>query len=168
MLESLAVTPVDYLFEIGSTDQFSATGTYSDNTTQDLTTAVNWTSSASSIASISNASGSQGLATGVAKGTATISAALDGITGSTTLSVTPTLESIAISPASLSLPKGETERFTATGSFADNSTENLTQDGDVGLLEHRDGDDLKRAGINRCRPGRCDRHARRSARRSGE
>ena len=128
VLKSIAVTGGSSEVEIGNTDQFSATGTYSDNTTQNLTTDVNWTSGASSIASVSDASGSQGLATGLAKGSATISAALGGITGSSTLSVTPTLESIAISPASSSLPKGETEQFVATGTFADNSTQNLTQD----------------------------------------
>jgi Bacterial Ig-like domain (group 2) len=128
VLEWLSVTSASPMVEIGNTDQFTATGWFSDNSTQDLTTAVNWTSGASSVASISNVSGSQGLATAAAKGSSTISAALDGITGSTTLSVTPPLESIAITPGGPSLPKGETEQFTATGTFADNSTENLTQD----------------------------------------
>jgi trimeric autotransporter adhesin len=127
VLESLAVTSAGPMVEIGNTDQFTAIGTYSDNSTQDLTSAVNWTSGASSVASISNGSGSQGLATAAAKGSSTISAALNGITGNTTLSVTPTLESLAITPGGASLPKGETEQFTATGTFADNSTENLTQ-----------------------------------------
>ena len=75
------------------------------------------------MASISNTSGSQGLATGVAKGSSTISAAVDGITGSATLEVTPELTSIAITPANPSVPKGETQQFTATGTFADGSTQ---------------------------------------------
>ena len=57
----------------------------------------------------------------------TISATLDGITGSTGLTVTAAvLKSIAVTPANTSLPTGETEQFTATGTFSDNSTENLT------------------------------------------
>ena len=43
-----------------------ATGTYTDNSTQDLTSLVTWDSSNTSIASISNASGSSGLATAAA------------------------------------------------------------------------------------------------------
>ena len=128
VLKSLAITPADPLIEVGSTEQFSVTGTFTDNTTQNLTTAVNWTSGASSVASISNTSGSQGLATGVAQGSSTISAAIDGITGSATLEVTPELESIAVTPANPNVPKGETQQFTATGTFADGSTQNLTND----------------------------------------
>ncbi len=128
VLKSLAITPADPLIEVGGTEQFSVTGTFTDNTTQNLTTAVNWASGAASVASISNTSGSQGLATGVAKGSSTISAAVDGITGSATLEVTPELESIAITPANPDVPKGETQQFTATGTFADGSTQNLTND----------------------------------------
>ncbi len=128
VLKSLAITPADPLIEIGNTEQFSVTGTFTDNSTQNLTTAVNWASGAASVASISNTSGSQGLATGVAKGSSTISAAVDGFTASATLEVTPPLESIAITPANPSVPKGETQQFTATGTFADGSTQNLTNE----------------------------------------
>jgi len=123
---SLAVTPANPFAVIGTTQQFTATGTFTDNTTQNVTTEVNWSSGTTSVATISNVSGSQGLASAVAKGMSTISATLDGITGSTVLSVTPALQSIAITPADPNVPKGETEAFTATGTFADNSTENLT------------------------------------------
>ena len=68
------------------------------------------------------------MATGAAKGSSTISATLDGFTGSATLSVTPQLESIAISPSNPSIPKGETQQFSAIGTFADGSTENLTNE----------------------------------------
>jgi hypothetical protein len=126
VLSSLAVTPVNPFVEIGDSEQFAVTGTFSDGSTQVLTTSVSWTSGITSVASISDTSGSQGVATGLAKGSSTISASLDGITGSALLTVTPILESIAVTPANPDVPKGETEEFTATGTFADGSTENLT------------------------------------------
>jgi trimeric autotransporter adhesin len=126
-LESIAVTPANPSVAAGLTEQFIATGTYSDKSTQNLTSQVTWASATTSVATISNASGSQGLATGVSAGTSTISTTLGGITDSTVLTVTAAvLQSIAVTPANTSLPAGETEQFTATGTFSDNSTENLT------------------------------------------
>ena len=46
---------------------------------------------------------------------------------STVLTVTAaTLQSIAVTPANPSIAKGATQQFTATGTFSDNSTQNLT------------------------------------------
>ena len=126
-LQSIAVTPANPSVPDGETQQFDATGTYSDNSTQNLTTQVTWASATTSVATISNASGTQGLATAVAQGTSTISATLGGIAGSTVLTVTAAvLQSIAVTPGNPSVPKGLTQQFTATGTFSDNSTQNLT------------------------------------------
>ena len=126
-LQSIAVTPANPSVAAGLTEQFDATGTYSDGSTQDLTTQVTWASATTSVATISNASGSQGLATAIAQGSSTISATLGSIAGSTTLTVTaPVLQSIAVTPASPSVPKGLTQQFTATGTYSDNSTQDLT------------------------------------------
>ncbi len=126
-LDSIAVTPANPSVTKGATEQFSATGTFDGGSTQDLTNQVRWASATTSVATISNASGSQGLATAVSSGTSAISASLDGVTGSTTLTVTaPTLKSITVTPANTDLPVGETEQFTATGTLSDNSTEDLT------------------------------------------
>ena len=84
-LQSIAVTPANPSIAKGLTQQFTATGTYSDGSTQNLTTQVTWASATTSVATIT----SGGLATGVATGTSTISATLGGITGSTVLTVTP-------------------------------------------------------------------------------
>ena len=46
------------------TQQFTATGTYSDLSTANLTDSVTWSSSLTGTATVSNTSGSQGLATG--------------------------------------------------------------------------------------------------------
>jgi plastocyanin len=122
-LTSIAVTPANPSVPKGETEQFIATGTYSDNSTKDLTSSVTWASATTSVATIN----SSGLATAVAQGTSAISAKLDGITGSTVMTVTPAvLQSIAVTPVNPSVPKGETEQFTATGSFSDKSTQDLT------------------------------------------
>ena len=122
-LQSIAVTPANPTISKGQTQQFTATGTFSDNSTQNLTWQVTWASATTSVATIT----SGGLATGVATGTSTISAKLGSITGSTVLTVTAaTLQSIAVTPANPSIAKGQTQQFTATGTFSDNSTQNLT------------------------------------------
>ena len=88
VLASIAVTPADSSIAAGNTQQLTATGTYSDGSTQNLTSTAAWSASPSSVATISNASGSQGLATASGLGTTTIEAALGAISGSTTMTVT--------------------------------------------------------------------------------
>lgn len=76
----------------GATQQFSATGIYSNTTTQDITSAVTWSSSNANIATINAGPGgtSPGLATGVAAGTATITATLGDKSATSALMVIPT------------------------------------------------------------------------------
>ena len=96
-LISIAVQPTNPSIALGTNMQFTATGTYSDNTTQDLTTAVTWSSSAASVATISNDAGSNGKATAVSAGTTTITATSSGsISGSTLLTVQPTKMNVTI------------------------------------------------------------------------
>ena len=122
-LVSIAVGPADPSLAKGLTEQFTAIGTYTDNSTQDLTNQVTWASGTPAAATITTA----GLATGVATGPSTISASLNGVSGSTVLTVTAaTLVSIAVTPSNSSLAKGLAEPFTATGTYTDNSTQNLT------------------------------------------
>jgi trimeric autotransporter adhesin len=123
VLASIAVSPSTAPVAAGYTQQFTATGTYSNGTTQNLTSAATWTSSATAIATVR----SGGLATCIAKGTATITAASGTIHGSATLTVTAAiLTSIAVTPASPSEPAGEKQQFTATGTYSNGTTGNLT------------------------------------------
>jgi hypothetical protein len=87
-LVSIAVTPANASLPAGSTQQFTATGTFDDNHTQDLTAAVHWSSSSGAVATVSNTLKNRGLATAVATGTTTVAASSGGISGSTTLVVT--------------------------------------------------------------------------------
>jgi len=124
VLQSITVSPTLASIAAGITQQFTATGHYSDNTSQDLTSSVTWSSSPTNVATI-NASG---LATGVSAGaSATITATLGGASGSAQLTVTPAvLQSIAVSPGTAAVPAGLTQRFTATGHYSDNSAQDLT------------------------------------------
>ena len=126
-LLSIAVTPTNASIALGIKKQFKATGTYSDSTTQDLTTTVTWSSTKVSVAAVSNAAGSNGLATSVATGGTTVTAALGSISGSTTLTVTAaTLVSISVTPTNPSIVLGKKQQFKATGTYSDNSTLDLT------------------------------------------
>ncbi len=127
-LVSIALTPPAPSVALGVNESFTATGTYSDNSTQNLTTQVTWTSATTGVATISNASGTAGVAHPVAAGTTQISAALGSITSlSVTLTVTPaTLVSIAITPMGPSIPVAGSKQFIATGTYSDSSTQVLT------------------------------------------
>ncbi|HEY6874519.1 MAG TPA: Ig-like domain-containing protein [Geobacteraceae bacterium] len=124
---AMEVEPLTPTIALGTSQQFTATGRFSDNTTQDLTTLVAWSSSKTTVATISNATGSNGLATPMAAGTTTITAAWGGASGSTTLTVTTaTLQSIDVEPADLTIPAGVQQAFTATGTFSDGTIQDLT------------------------------------------
>jgi hypothetical protein len=117
-LVSIGVTPASPGLAQGLKAQFTATGTYTDNSTQDLTATALWSSSNPALASVSNAAGFEGLAAALGTGAVTVIAAMGPIQGSTTLTVTPaTLVSIAVTPANSSIADGTSEQFTATGTY---------------------------------------------------
>jgi hypothetical protein len=128
VLQSITIAPGTASIARGTTQQFVATGHYSDTSTQIITTQVNWGSNNPAVAGVSNTSGSEGLATGVSAGTnVTISAALNGITGTATITVTSAvLQSITVVPATGAISVGGTVNYTATGSYSDATTQNIT------------------------------------------
>jgi uncharacterized protein YjdB len=123
-LSSIAITPATASVPEGRTQQFTATGTYRDGTTRDLTDSVTWTSSGSSIATVDSA----GLVTGrAAGGTVTLTATQDSVSGSAQLTVTPAVvTSLTVTPATASINVGATQQFTATGTLSNNTTADLT------------------------------------------
>jgi len=86
-LESIAVTPNNSnspTVNVGATQQFTATGTYSDGSMQNISTQVTWNSSNTTAAIINGV----GLATGQSAGNSNITATLNSITSnSVTLTV---------------------------------------------------------------------------------
>jgi hypothetical protein len=93
-LVSIAVSPSPASVPLGTTLQLTATGSYSDGTNQNLTSSATWNSSASGTASVNNA----GVATGISIGNATVTAALNSISGSTSISVTQDAVAYYVSP----------------------------------------------------------------------
>ena len=123
VLTSIAVAPANPSLVAGDTQQFTATGTYSDGSAQTLTSNVIWSSPAPAVAAMTPA----GLVTGLTAGTSNIGATMGGITGSTMLTVTtPVLMSIAVAPGNPSLAAGTTLQFAATGTYNNGSTQDLT------------------------------------------
>ena len=121
-LVAIAVTPGNPAIALGTTQQFVAMGTFSDNSTQDITSTVTWASTRTGVATIV-----AGLATPVAPGTTSISASSGAVSGKTNLTVaTSALVSMAVTPADPTIAIGSTQQFTATGTLKDNSTLDLT------------------------------------------
>ena len=85
-LASIAVTPANPTIDAGAQQQFTAIGTYDDNTTLDITNQVTWTSSDDNVATI-DSWGYQGRAMGKNRGSTTITAAKGAISGFTVLNV---------------------------------------------------------------------------------
>src|SRR5262249_13319465 len=83
-LQSITMAPVNPSVANGQTTQFTATGHFSDGSSQVLTSGVTWSSSNTSIATIT----ANGLASAVAVGAPTITAVDGSFTSSTTLTVT--------------------------------------------------------------------------------
>jgi hypothetical protein len=125
---AIEVTPPTASVALGSTGQFRATGFFTDNSTRDITPEVLWNSSNPGIATISNAAGSQGLATSVAEGVTTITAtkAPEGISDTASLTVTPIIVAIEVTPTNPAILTGFAQQFTAVGIFSDGTTQFLT------------------------------------------
>jgi len=86
-LVSISLTPVNPSISTSQAQQFIATGAFSDNSTQALAS-VTWTSSNTSVATITNDGSNHGVAFGSGAGTTTITATAGNVSGSTTLTVT--------------------------------------------------------------------------------
>lgn len=80
---SISVTPAYNSLPLGSTGQFTATGTYSDNSTANITDQITWSTTNSGFASINAA----GVADALLPGFTKVIATLDGISGSAHLAV---------------------------------------------------------------------------------
>ena len=125
-LTAITITPSNPTTYVGVAVSLVATGTTAQGPVI-LTPSATWASSASSVATVSNAATRQGLTTGVGQGTATITAVFAGITGSTTLTVSSaTLQTLVITPVNPTIAPGSNQQFKATGTFSDGKSLDLT------------------------------------------
>ena len=122
-LTSISILPTNPSLGKGKTIQLQATGAYSDGTQQDVTTAVSWTTSKATIASVS----AGGSVMGMTAGGAVISAVYQGATGTDAVTVQPaTLVSIAISPSNPAVGKSKSIQLQATGTYSDGTQQDVT------------------------------------------
>lgn len=124
ILMSIQLTPVNTQLFVGVSQQYSATGVYSDGSSQDISALVSWASSAQAIAAIDSAAGANhGLASGLAAGTSQISATLGAVSAETTLTVNAaTLSSIVVTPLVSTVTAGLSRQFVATANYSDGSS----------------------------------------------
>jgi Protein of unknown function (DUF3443)/Bacterial Ig-like domain (group 2) len=126
-LVSIAVTPTSPSIALGIAEQFTAMGTFADGSKQNVTTLVTWSSTNTAVATISNTSALNGLATSKGTGSTTITAMSGNVSNTATLTVvSKALVSIAVAPATWNMPTNTTVQYTATGTYSDNSILDLT------------------------------------------
>ena len=118
-VKSVAVSPSAASVVKGMTQQFTATATFSDGTTQDVSSLTAWEVkdlSGTGVAAIDTA----GLFTAKSVGQATVTIRYKSRASSTKVTVTAaTLTALALSPAAPTIAKGSSQRFVATGIFSD-------------------------------------------------
>ena len=85
----IVVTPDEVIVPVGTTVQLEALGLNTDRQTLDLTDAVDWSSSAPSIAAVSNDMSEEGVLRGMSAGTSVIVADFDGVQSAPLASPSP-------------------------------------------------------------------------------
>lgn len=127
VLESIKINPSIVSIGKGTTQGFTATGNYSDGSTKDLTRTAQWSCLLPNLATVSSTSPTQGMATGLLPGTALITASSGGISNSAQLTITQaSVSSLAVTPAIANIGFGDQQQFTATATFSDMSTQDVT------------------------------------------
>ncbi|MGY1494965.1 Ig-like domain-containing protein [Aeromonas dhakensis] len=130
---SLRVMPASSTVPAGLEQQFTAIAQLSDGSALEVTdnAVLSWSSSDPAIATISNAVGNKGLATGVAPGTVTITAS--GVANGKPFSATAQFEvtdatatSLQVTPVTATVPAGFEQQFTATAVLSDGRTLEVT------------------------------------------
>ncbi|AGH81348.1 Ig domain protein, group 2 domain protein [Psychromonas sp. CNPT3] len=132
IVTSLHVTPATATIIEGLSQQFEAQATLSDDSVIDIMagSAISWTSDNTSVASIDV---DTGIATGLVPGTVNITAAgsIDGHHYSKVVKLTvinALVESLILTPSTLSIPKGFSEQFEAFATLSNGSVVDVTTD----------------------------------------
>ena len=127
VLNSLTLSSDATTITVGDTTTLSVIGSYSDGSTKNVTNDVSFSSSNTSIASISGSTLSA-----LAEGSTIVSATLDGITSnSVTLSVEAQPQPVVLNTLILSIDNtilkvGESATLSVIGNYSDNSTQDLS------------------------------------------
>ena len=128
-LKSLSFNSSNYAFtKVNQTQQVKVTATYSNQTKKDVTNSVKYTVSNKLVASIS----SSGLIKSKSNGTTTLTASLNGVVATTTITVNTTappiktLVSLTIVPSSLDLTTNQSKTLVVQANYSDQSVVNVT------------------------------------------
>jgi uncharacterized protein YjdB len=124
VVTSIAITPTTVFVAKGQTQQLSATATYSDGTSSDVSNSVTW-DTVDAVTAIITPSG---LLSGVNIGATTVTAFKDDVTSkAVNVDVTSAvITSIAVSPSSAFLAKGQTQQLVATATFSDGTLSDIS------------------------------------------
>jgi hypothetical protein len=134
-IKALAIGPSNGTVAPGTAQNVLAVGTFSDSSgtfQQDISSASAWTSDNTGVATVAYASGLQELATGVAAGTASISASFSDAHGNLATASAPLnvsnaqLSGISVAPGTASVTSGGGRQYVATGGFTDGTQQDLT------------------------------------------
>ena len=122
-VSSLTMNVSELALRVGETGNLSATATYSDGTSGQLSD-VEWGSSNATVASVN----SQGTITAHAVGTATITASSSGYSGSVSITINPTapVDLLVVTAQQKTLRVGETTTVTLTAHYSDGLEEQVT------------------------------------------
>ncbi|MCR9946192.1 Ig-like domain-containing protein, partial [Vibrio parahaemolyticus] len=115
VITSIQVTPSPVNVAKGQTQQLTATATFSDATSSDVSNSVTWTPIDTATATVSSA----GLLSAVEVGNTTLTATKDGVTSNTVdVNVSAAvITSIQVTPSPVNVAKGQTQQLTATATF---------------------------------------------------
>ncbi|MEH0689922.1 Ig-like domain-containing protein [Vibrio cholerae] len=130
-VRQIQITPASVDGVIGFTYQYEAKGIYSDGTTRDVTTEVEWVATDGSVGTVSPS----GLLTTIGSGDSLINAKKDGITSNTSSVKVSNIQlvSMQFSPPTINLPVGPVENVTLVGTFNDGSTRDMS---DVSTVQY--------------------------------
>ncbi|OOF24797.1 Ig-like domain-containing protein [Salinivibrio sp. IB872] len=124
VITAIQVTPSPVNVAKGQTQQLTATATFSDGTSSDVSDSVTWGDFDTATATVSSA----GLLSAVEVGNTTLTATKDGVT-SNTVNVnvsSAVITAIQVTPSPVNVAKGQTEQLTATATYSDGSSSNVS------------------------------------------
>ncbi len=129
-LQSIAVTPSNRSIVPGGTLQMTATGTFNDNSTSDVTTKSTWASSDPTVATVGTNTGLVKAAASIASppGTTTITATDGAFSNTATVTVCPTVTSITVTATPTNPAAGAQITFVAKAVFSGSSSSQVVTD----------------------------------------
>ncbi|MDC8856113.1 Ig-like domain-containing protein, partial [Shewanella algae] len=124
VITAIQVTPSPVNVAKGQTQQLTATATFSDTTSSDITSSVTWGSVDTAKVTVS----SIGLLSAIEEGSTTLTATKDGITSNTVdVNVSAAIiTAIQVTPSPVNVAKGQTQQLTAMATYSDGTSSDIT------------------------------------------